>query len=235
MIETREFTSRGVALAAAALLALPATSLAQGMGMSGHHQTATGQQSSMGPGYGMMGGGMMGGTGMMMGPTPGFILAQRDALGLTDQQTARLDSLQAQMRERWQAHYATMQGIHQQMADLQQAEKPDLGRYQKFMQQMASSSVDMHVQLARQGQEAFQVLTPEQRSKVRYGMQLMGRSGVMGGTPTAGMMGMMGGGVMGGSMRRPDGMGGMGPGNMTGPGNMSYGATCGASTPAPSR
>jgi len=194
-----------VALAAAALLALPAASLAQGMGMSGHHRGAPGAQGPMGPGYGMMGGAMMGGMGMMaLGPTPTYILARKDALGLTDQQTARLDSLRTQAVEAWQAHHAMMQGIHQEMGELRQAEKPDLDRYQQLMQQMASAGAGMHVRIAKLGQEAEKVLTPDQRSKVRYGMSLMGQRGPMG---------------SGGTISR---------GSMMGPGYMGQGAPCGA-------
>lgn len=246
MNDTRDLTKRGVALAAAVLLALPAVAVAQGTGMSGHHGTAAGQQGPMGSGHGMMGGmgmmggGMMGGMGMMMGPTPGFILAQKDALGLTAEQVTRLDSLQAQLTDTWQTHHATMQGVHQEMGELRQAQEPDLDRYQKLMQQMASSGAAMHVRIAKLSQEAERVLTPDQRSKVRYGMSLMGQRGGMG---SGGMMGrgsMMGGGMMGsgmmrGSMHGPRGAGTMGPGGMTEPGSTGHGAPCGAGSPAEGR
>ncbi|HKK27790.1 MAG TPA: Spy/CpxP family protein refolding chaperone [Gemmatimonadota bacterium] len=239
-------TKRGAALAVAALLALPAAVLAQGMAghragsMSGGPAAMGGAQAAMPGGCGM-GGGMMGsmmGGGMMaLGPTAADILAQKDALGLTEEQTTRLDSLQGRTAEAWQAHRAMMQGIHQQMSELRQAEKPDLDRYQKLMQQMASAGAAMHVQVAKIGQEAEQVLTPDQRSKVRYAMKLMGQRGGMG---SGGMMGrgsMMGRGMMGSSsgMMGNGMMGGsgsmMGRGSMMGaPGSMR-GSTMGGSPP----
>lgn len=236
MNETRGITRRGVALAAAVLLALPAAALAQGMGMSGHHPAAGSARDSIGPGHGMMSGGMMGGMGSVaLGPTPAYILAQKDALGLTDQQTARLDSLRTQAAEAWRSHYAVMQDVHQKMAELRQAEKPDLDRYQQLMQRMASAGAGMHVRIAKLGQAAEQVLTPDQRSKVRYGMSLMGQRGAMG---SGGMMGrgsMMGGGMMGGGMHGPRAAGTMGPGRMTGPGSVGQGAPCGGGSPAQGR
>jgi len=204
MISAR--TKRGVAVAAAVLLALPAAALAQG-GMAGHHPGAMGGRGQDAMPGGMMGG-MMGGGMMMPGPTPGFILAQQDALGLTDEQTTRLDSLRSQVVEARQAHQAMMQGIHQQMGELRQAETPDLDRYRQLMQRMASAAVSMHVRAAKLGQEAEQVLTPDQRSKVRYAMKLMSQHGAMGR-----------GGMMDGGMHGPGAMGGtgaMGPGSMRG-------------------
>jgi len=207
MISTR--TTRGAALAVAALLALPAAALAQGT--AGHHTGA------MTTGRAAMGGGMMGGTmggGMMsLGPTPAYILAQQDALGLTETQTARLDSLQGQVAEARQTHHAKMQDIHQQVSKLRQEEMPDLDRYQQLMREMASTGTAMHVRIATLGQEALGVLTPEQRSKVRYAMKLMGPYG---------MTGMMGRGTMGGGK----GMGMMGAGSMMGPGSTGSGMPC---------
>lgn len=216
---------RSLAGGAAVLLALPTAAHAQG-GMAGHHAGAmTGPGQAAVPG-GMMGG-MMGGGMMMLGPTPGFILGQKDALGLTDEQIARLDSLQGQAAEVWQAHHAMMQGIHQQMAGLRQAESPDLDRYQKLMQQMASAGAAMHVQLAKLGQEAEQVLTPDQRSKLRYGMQLMSQRGA------TGHDGMMGRG-MGGGYGMMGGQGMMGRGMGGGYGMMGRGGSCPAAPPADS-
>lgn len=245
-----EMRKRVAALAMAAFLALPAAALAQGM--PGHHRTPTdsarahmaGGQAMMGAGLmnGMMGQSMMGGMGTMMGSTPGFILAQKDALGLTAEQTDRIQSLQQQAAQAWQTHMAGMQGLREQMGQLSGSEKPDLDRYQKVMQQMASSGIAMRVQIARLGQEAEKVLTPDQRSKLSYGRQLMGRGGMygmgrgamMGGDGMPGM-GRYGSGTMGsGSMGGRYGSGMMGPGYMNG--HMTPGARpCGGTAADSSR
>lgn len=217
---------RSVALAAAALLALPAVALAQDTtGTQG--DSAPGQRSAVPYGYGMMGYGMMGGGyGMgMMGSPAGAILAQKDALGLTTGQVARLDSLQQQSSDAWRAHWTLMQGIHEQMGKLSGSKQSDVEQYQKLMQQMASSGAAMHVQIAKLGEEALQVLTPDQRSK----LDASWRSGGWGGMP--GRHGMYGGGYRG--MMGPGHM--MGPGYMMGPGSMGYGSPCGAGPAGPGR
>jgi len=209
---------RSVALAAAALLALPAVSLAQGM--SGHHRGwASNTQGAVSQGYGMMGAGvmgygMMGGQGMMMGPTPGYILAQKDALGLTAEQTARLDSIQRQSAGAWRAHWALMQGIHEQMGQLSGTKPSDVDQYGKLMGQMASSGAAMHLQISKLWQKAVQILTPDQRARLEEYWQRESRGGRSGGF---GMYGMGYGGMMGpGAMRGWSGAGMMGPGYMGG-------------------
>jgi len=236
-------TKRSVALAVAALLALPAVSLAQGMMMGGGSRSAAGTQQDTAPrghgmmGYGMMGGpGMMGGSGMMAGPTPGFILAQKDALGLTAEQVARLDSLQTQSADAWRAHWALMQGIHQQMSQLSGTTNADVDRYGKLMGQMASSGAGMHLRIAKLGQAAVQVLTPDQRARLEEYARSHGRGGMHGGYGRYGMGygGMMGGwngpGMMGpGAMRGWHGSGMMGPGYMGGHGMADAGWCAGTS------
>lgn len=189
---------RWLAFVAVALLTVPAAALAQG---HAQHDPQQGQQEQPRPGMMPMGQGpgMMGGMGtmeMMMGlPGPGLILRQKEALNLSDSQVQELEALQKQASDAHQAHMREMEPIHRDVTQALEADKPDLARYESGLKRLADHHVKVHVEMARLGQLALDVLTPEQRSNVRYGMRVM--RGMMGGGMMrmgGAMVGMMGGG-----------------------------------------
>lgn len=120
-------------------------------------------------------GGMMQMQGMhgMMMPGPMMILRLREPLGLTEAQAQRLEAL----REReQQAHHPHMMAAMQAMQEANRMlEQPDadLARYEAKLREAADHMVQAHLAMARTGQEAREILTPEQRSKLQTGMEMM--------------------------------------------------------------
>lgn len=197
-----------VALLAAAALALPAGAFAQGGHQHGQQESRPGQEGAGPMGMGMMG--MHGEAAMMgmAGPSPALILAQREALDLTDDQVASLEALQERAAEAWKADMEAMHALHETLAA--ELEKPelDLAAYESALEQMADRHVAMAVAMAGTGQEALAILTDQQRSELRVGMRFMrGMMRMRGGGPmgSEGEMGggMMAGGMMGGGMMSP--------------------------------
>ena len=170
--------TRGSAILAAAVVAAVTAAPAagqQGQGHGqGHHGDATVMQS--GPhGHSMMHGdhghAMM--AAMAFGPGPAMLLRQGDALDLTAEQESRLDSLRAAMHSRVEDHRAGMQEIHQGMRELADSEEPDMARYRELLERMADARVELAVRMAEVHRQAMDVLSQEQRSNARYGMELM--------------------------------------------------------------
>ena len=90
-----------------------------------------------------------------------------------------------------QAHHAAMEAL--------EAEQPDLTRYQAQLQAAATHFVEAQVALAHYASAALNLLTPEQRSNVRFAFRLeharmmqemMGGMGGMGGGKARAMGGM---------------------------------------------
>ncbi len=131
-----------------------------------------------------MGQGMMG---MMSGPGPEIVLMQKDALALSESQVERLQALASEAKEARQEHLQEIQPLHQQAQAALAGDTPDLAAYESALRAAAEHQVALQLQAARQFQQALAVLTPEQRSNLRYGMRLM--------------HGMMSGGMMGGMMQ----------------------------------
>ncbi|HKJ93609.1 MAG TPA: Spy/CpxP family protein refolding chaperone, partial [Longimicrobiales bacterium] len=167
-----------MAVVAIALLAAAPAAAQQGQPM--HRDTSGwgmhGQwmgRGMMGPG--MMGPGMMGGTMMgrgMMGMGmhgPGMLLALKSSLGLTDAQVQQIQKIrddarttvQGAMQQAMQAHQSAMQAL---MDD-----NPDVGAYQKGLQQAADRFVAAQVAMAKAYVSARNVLTDSQRQKLDEG------------------------------------------------------------------
>ncbi len=144
---------------------------AMGMGMMEMMRARTGM---MRQGMGMMGQamGMMG----QGGPSAAMILGQKEALGLSGEQVGRLEGVERELGEAREAHRAQMGPLHEQLMEAQQAEAPDLERIEGVLERLAEAHVQGHLQMLRRGQQAMDVLTPEQRANVRYGMRLMGEA-----------------------------------------------------------
>lgn len=170
-------TRASAILAAAVMAAVTAAPVAaqQGQGHGQGHQGHSMMMQSGPHGHAMMEGdhghAMM--AAMAFGPGPAMLLRQRDALELTEEQASRLDSLRAAMHSSMEDHRAGMQEIHQGMKTLADSEEPDMARFRELLEQMADSRVDLAVRMAEVHREAMDVLSPEQRSNARYGMELM--------------------------------------------------------------
>lgn len=206
---------RSLGLLVAALLALPGTVLAQ---QGQHHpdrdrgaQTGQLHGTMMGtPGHGrmtgMMGAGMMG-TDMMgtvAGPGPAMLLRQKEALNLSVEQVTQLEALQERLAEARTGHMKAMRPLHQKATEFAKDPDPDLAAYESTLRALAEEHVAMHAEMARVGQEARAVLTPEQRDDLEVGMRFMGEmvrmmGGQMGSGGSMGsMMGRMSCPMMGG-------------------------------------
>ena len=136
-------------------------------------------------GHGMMGGmhrakGMMrgargdsaapmpmrrGGMGMM-GARPAQLLAQRDELGLTDDQVTRLEELGEKQRGMMQGMHTGMMAVRSQMRNMTEADSLELDAYRSALEAMADQMVGHRMQWARFQQQVLGVLTPEQREQV---------------------------------------------------------------------
>ncbi len=151
--------------------------------------------------------------GMAAGPGPGMILRQKEALNLNESQIQRLEALEDQLAEARETHMKEVPPLRTQAMEAVKGEKPDLSNYESALKKLAEHHVRMQVEQARFSQQALDVLTPEQRSNVRYGMHLMremmGGRMMQGGVIQGGMMqgGMMGAGgcPMMGEMQKQDG------------------------------
>ncbi len=139
--------------------------------------------------------GMMG-MSMMIQPGPDFLLKQKEALTLSDEQVQRLEELKEQHVEFHQAHMGQLTPLRQQAMGALHAEQPDLEAYEFALNAWANEHVKMQVEMARSSQKVLEVLTEEQRSNVRYGMHLMHQwmEGMQQGQMTR--CGMMQGGTM---------------------------------------
>ena len=202
---------RALALLVAALLALPVAGAAQ---QGQQHRHGQQQEAQGGQMRGMMGmqqgqmmgmhGPMMGMMGMMAGPSPAMILQQREALELTAEQVQELEALEERLAKARAGHMESMQTLHQRLAEQAQGPDLDLEAYESSLRSLADEQIAMQMAMARAGQEAREVLTAEQREKLRIGMQFMRGSmmqmmrGRVEGMGSGGMGSMMGGMMMGG-------------------------------------
>lgn len=112
---------------------------------------------------------------MAFGPGPMMLLHQKDALGLTEDQASRLDSLRAGMHETMEEHRSAMEEVHGAMKELAASGEPGMDRFRELLERMADARVELAVEMARTHRRAMDVLTEEQRSNARYGMKLMHR------------------------------------------------------------
>jgi len=171
-----------IGTAMALLLATSVSGQAQQSGMMGgqmHRDTVPaaapcpGGMGGMGmmQGRGMMGGGM--GMMNMMGTSPSMLLSQRDVLELTEDQVAQLEELQQKQQGMMQGMHAGMMAVRSQMQDVMAADSLDMDAYRKAVEAMADQMVGHQMQMARFREQVLDVLPPEQREKVRTGMQMM--------------------------------------------------------------
>ncbi|XKF14670.1 Spy/CpxP family protein refolding chaperone [Halomonas sp. BLK-85] len=174
------------------LTAVTATALAQGMnqgaqgqggmmngqgGMSSGmmmHGMGNQRQGSLMNGQGSMGSGMMMG-GMMNGMSPGMMI---DGMGSMAGMTNMLDEAQmSSMREMRQEHRATqlermgeMMNMRDDMMQIMQAERPDPEEVKALHGQMASLHGEMMADNVRMRNQVQDLLTDEQRARMRGNM-----------------------------------------------------------------
>lgn len=171
----------------AALLATPALAQHQ-------HGQSPADSAEMGGGMQMMHGSMMGGSagtmrGGMMGmmqsmhPQPHRLLAAADALDLTEDQQARLRTLNEESAAEHQRHMQAAMAIHREAAQALHGESPDLDAYEEALQEASDHMIQAHLAMTRTALQARDVLTAEQREKLHDSMSMMHqmRSGGMAG------------------------------------------------------
>ncbi len=122
---------------------------------------------------------MMGG--MMHGPEA--VLRDKAELGLTDEQVQRLEVLQNSTPDR-AAMTKRMQEIHGRMSAAAGDAAFDEGAARAAMEEMARMHTEMGVFMLRTQHQVRQILTPEQREKLRE----LGRGGMMSGMMKNGPM-----------------------------------------------
>lgn len=116
---------------------------------------------------GMMARGMMGRMGMRDGAAgPGLLLRARDALELTDQQVQRLESLQTELHEAGQARMEQARDAQRRAREAFSAETPDLAAAERALQEAADHRIQAQMTMARGHQQARDVLTDEQRTRL---------------------------------------------------------------------
>lgn len=112
---------------------------------------------------------------MAFGPGPVMLLHQKEALGLSEEQASRLDSLRAATVGTMEEHRSAMEEVHVAMKELAASEEPGMDRFRDLLERMADARIALAVDMARIHRRAMDVLTEEQRSNARYGMKLMHR------------------------------------------------------------
>jgi hypothetical protein len=183
-------------LALAALAAAPAGAQQMGTMHGAGHEGMMGQgMMQMCP---MMGGQAMAGHEgkMSRGGMAGMDHAMAGAgalfggvdLGLTSDQRAELDAVVATAREEHRAHMREAMSVQAGAAEALTGPQPDLGAYERTVQEAATHMAAAHVALAKASVEARSLLTPDQVAKLPQGAQLFNTM----------MCGMMGGEMMDG-------------------------------------
>jgi Spy/CpxP family protein refolding chaperone len=109
--------------------------------------------------------------GMM--PGPDMILELRGPLNLTDVQVRRIETIRDRAGESHVPHAQAAMRAMQEAAGLLEAATPDISRYEAKLREAANHHVLAHAAMARMWLDVREVLTPEQRSNLRFGMQLM--------------------------------------------------------------
>lgn len=148
-------------------------------GMAG--DSAGTMQMRRGAGHGMMGRGMG-----MMGARPSMLLAHREVLELDESQVTRLQELQEKQRGMMKGMHRGMMAVRSQMQDAMSTDSLDMEDYRSAVEAMADQMVGHHMQRARFREQVLDVLTAEQREKLRTDMQTMRHT--RGGRGTGGSM-----------------------------------------------
>jgi hypothetical protein len=163
-----------VAGAAMALILAAAPLAAQQTGMARMHDRRPMAGQRNGQGAGMMATGMAWDDAMMgdLPPSPAMLIRAQEALGLTEDQVARLGALQEEAQAEAQAHMeAARQSRQQAMQDL--SGTPDLDAYRQDLQTAHTEMLEAHMAVVRSRVEAGAVLTEAQQKKLDTAREVM--------------------------------------------------------------
>jgi hypothetical protein len=147
-----------------------------GMLAGQEHHERHGQMMEQGEGAMMMRMGQehgMMGAGMMMHRGPDFLLEQKEALKLSDEQVQRLQELDDELSALHQAHMSLVMPQRRRASEALHAERPDLDAYESALEAWAAEHVEMQVAMASYWQQALAVLSDQQRSNVHFGLHLL--------------------------------------------------------------
>jgi len=158
-----------------------------GQGMMGGGKMGPGMMHGGMMGEGMMGGGMgmmcpMGGRMMrMMGKGAGAeeVLLLADKLGLSPEQRKQLSDLKLQQQLKTIELKAEVEKAEARLEALLAAEEIDLDAARKAVQEVADAGAELQFARIEGTVKAKQVLTPEQREKLRGLKQMHGGRGMM--------------------------------------------------------
>ena len=144
-----------------------------GMGMSGMRMDGMKpgmRMDSTKPGMGNM----MSGMGMMMGPPgPGMILQQKEKLGLSSAQVARLETLQKEAQPACLHHMQLAATAHMAASQLLDSATPDFSAFEARLKEATTHMVEGHVVMAKAAVAARDVLTAAQRQTLKNQMGMM--------------------------------------------------------------
>lgn len=192
-MEIRAMRRCMTALSALAAVALAAPGLAaqqQGPPHRQHHGGAMRMEGHPGMMGGMGGPAMTGGPhGAMLARVPMAILHQAEALGLSDEQVARVEALRDSVVAIHGRRMTAMQGMGGDFAEAFTDDGIDLNAYRSALRSAADRMVETRVAVAEVAQSALQVLDASQREKFLYALHVMHRGPGMEGA-------MHGGGMM---------------------------------------
>ncbi len=180
------------------------------------------QGGMMGGGMGMMKGGMMGG-GMGMMQQMGMMMQNpmhramvvvftlpylEEELGLTEEQKEQLKALKQEFLQQRKETMQAMMGLRKTIMEKMQDPNAPLDDIRASMQTMMNMKLNMHMQMLETARKMKQVLTEEQREKLRSFTPQQWMHAMMRHMPMMemmqmhhGMMGMMGGGMGMGMMQ----------------------------------
>lgn len=141
-----------------------------GGGMAGHAMMSG---AGAVQGQSMMGGGAMTDLMQHMGPSPAALLGAAEHLGLTPDQTTRLEALATSSAERHQVHMDAAMTARQGAAGALGSDKIDVDAILGGLRGAADHMVEAHIDVVRASLDASAVLTPEQRAELENATALM--------------------------------------------------------------
>lgn len=163
-------------LAALALLAPGLAAQEQGPPHREHRGGAPGMEGHPGMMGGMHGTGAMGGPhGAMLAHVPAAILRQAEALGLSEEQTARVEALRDSIVAVHERRMTAMRGMGAGFQEAFTDDGIDLDAYRSALRSAADRRVETRVAVAEVAQSALQVLDAPQREKFLYALHVMHR------------------------------------------------------------
>ena len=110
---------------------------------------------------------------MQMMPGPMIILQLREPLGLTQTQVQRIEAIRDRAQREHEPHMQAAMQTMREADSLLDMPSRDLSRYEAKLKDAANHHVQAHLAMTRGWLEAREVLTPEQRSNLQFGLKVM--------------------------------------------------------------